>query len=191
MTQAAKRVPPRHRTLRVVHRLAAVPTTRRALVADLHSIGVAPEVVDEAGNAFQARIQAEEEERKADEAAAQAEFDAAVEEIQKKANELIAAQQRGERIDPQQMVILQERLRLTREAAQKRLDVKADARQRKFDRDRREAGQRMEQSISQTQFSYKILAILLPTIPPLLVGIGVFVYRRFQELEGISSVRLR
>ena len=49
MTQTAKRVPPRHRTLRVVHKLAAVPTTRRALVADLHSIGVAPEVVDEAG----------------------------------------------------------------------------------------------------------------------------------------------
>ena len=52
MTQTAQRTstrePTRHRTLRVAHHLAAVPTTRRTLVDDLRSIGVAPEVVAEA-----------------------------------------------------------------------------------------------------------------------------------------------
>ncbi len=52
MTQTAQRTatrqPTRHRTLRVVHHPASVPTTRRALVADLRTVGVAPEVVDEA-----------------------------------------------------------------------------------------------------------------------------------------------
>lgn len=56
MTQTAQpapardstREPTRHRTLRVWHHAASVPTTRHALVADLRSIDVAPEVVDEA-----------------------------------------------------------------------------------------------------------------------------------------------
>lgn len=52
MTQTAQRVhtrqPTRHRTLRVAHQPAAVTSTRRALVADLRSIGVDPNVVDEA-----------------------------------------------------------------------------------------------------------------------------------------------
>ena len=47
MTQTAQREPTRHRTLRVAHHLAAVPTTRRTLAEDLRSIGVATEVVAE------------------------------------------------------------------------------------------------------------------------------------------------
>ncbi len=41
------------------------------------------------------------------------------------------------------------------------------------------------------QSYYKYLAIFLPPIPPLLVGIGVFVSRRVREREGISKNRLR
>lgn len=52
MTQIAPerlaRAAVRHRTLRVAHHTASVPATRRALVDDLRSVGVAPEVVDEA-----------------------------------------------------------------------------------------------------------------------------------------------
>ena len=38
---------------------------------------------------------------------------------------------------------------------------------------------------------YKMLAIFLPPIPPLLVGIGVFVSRRLREREGIPKSRLK
>lgn len=41
------------------------------------------------------------------------------------------------------------------------------------------------------QNGYKFRAILLPPIPPLLVGIAVFVSRRVREREGISKNRLR
>jgi ABC-2 type transport system permease protein len=36
-----------------------------------------------------------------------------------------------------------------------------------------------------------MLAVFLPPIPPLLVGIIVFVSRRLKEREGISKTRLR
>lgn len=48
MTQTAQRDATRHRTLRVPHTTAAVPSTRHALVADLRCLDVAPDVVDEA-----------------------------------------------------------------------------------------------------------------------------------------------
>lgn len=48
MTQLALRVPTRTRTLRVPHAFISVPRTRRALVEDLRSRDVPPEVVDEA-----------------------------------------------------------------------------------------------------------------------------------------------
>lgn len=41
------------------------------------------------------------------------------------------------------------------------------------------------------QARYKYLAILLPPIPPLLVGIAVFVSRRVREREGIAKNRLK
>lgn len=41
------------------------------------------------------------------------------------------------------------------------------------------------------QNQYKMLAIFLPPIPPLLVGIGVFVSRRLREREGIPKSRLK
>ena len=37
----------------------------------------------------------------------------------------------------------------------------------------------------------KLLAVILPLIPPLLVGGVVFFIRRVQEREGVSRKRLR
>ncbi len=44
----AQRVPTRHRTLRVPQTTSAVTRTRRALVDDLRSIAVSPQIVEEA-----------------------------------------------------------------------------------------------------------------------------------------------
>ncbi len=52
---------------------------------------------------------------------------------------------------------------------------------------RREA----DKKVLQLQNAYKFWAIFLPPIPPLLVGIAVFVSRRVREREGISKNRLR
>ena len=38
---------------------------------------------------------------------------------------------------------------------------------------------------------YKFWAVFIPPIPPLLVGLIVFVHRRLREREGVTKARLR
>ena len=45
--------------------------------------------------------------------------------------------------------------------------------------------------VRQKQDNFKLLAVLLPPIPPLLVGLIVFFNRRAREKEGVSKARLR
>ncbi len=46
-------------------------------------------------------------------------------------------------------------------------------------------------SIRKMQDRYKMWAVLLPPIPPLLLAIGVFITRRIREREGVVRSRLR
>lgn len=52
---------------------------------------------------------------------------------------------------------------------------------------RREA----ENAIQKIQRGYKVMAVLLPPIPPLILGLIVFTRRRLREREGVSKARLR
>jgi ABC-2 type transport system permease protein len=45
--------------------------------------------------------------------------------------------------------------------------------------------------VQRTQNKFKAWAILLPPIPPLLLGLVVFARRRVMEREGISKNRMR
>jgi ABC-2 type transport system permease protein len=45
--------------------------------------------------------------------------------------------------------------------------------------------------ILKTKNQYKVLAVTLPPIPPLLIGFLVFVRRRLREREGIARSRMR
>lgn len=54
-----------------------------------------------------------------------------------------------------------------------------------------ESRRKADKDILNLQNGYKFWAIFLPPIPPLLVGIAVFVSRRVREREGISKNRLR
>lgn len=65
--------------------------------------------------------------------------------------------------------------RLSRERDQKIKQIKRDLRA----------------EVRGVQDRYKFWAVVLPPIPPLLVGIAVFVVRRVQEHEGVSRKRLR
>ena len=49
----------------------------------------------------------------------------------------------------------------------------------------------LELKTQQVQDSYKLWAVLLPPLPPLLLGLFVFFHRRQQEREGVSKTRLR
>ena len=48
-----------------------------------------------------------------------------------------------------------------------------------------------ELAIASIQNRCKIAALAFPPIPPLLIGIVVFAWRRLQEREGISKTRRR
>lgn len=54
-----------------------------------------------------------------------------------------------------------------------------------------ESRRQAERKVLDLQSKYKMLAIFLPPLPPLLLGAGVFVTRRVREREGIAKNRLR
>ncbi len=54
-----------------------------------------------------------------------------------------------------------------------------------------ESRRQADKQVLKLKSSYKFWAIFLPPIPPLLIGIAVFVSRRVREREGISKNRLR
>jgi len=73
------------------------------------------------------------------------------------------------------------------------LQRKADAQIEKFRRERDSKQKQIERELNQkivsVQNFYKALAVLLPPIPPLIVGLIVFWKRRKQELEGVIDER--
>lgn len=74
---------------------------------------------------------------------------------------------------------------------QKKAQVEKERLQRERDQGIREARRQADESIGKIQNRYKLLAVFVPPIPPLLVGIVVLVSRRLREREGISKNRLR
>jgi ABC-2 type transport system permease protein len=49
----------------------------------------------------------------------------------------------------------------------------------------------LKQKVDAVQRQYKLWAVLLPPIPPLLVAVIVFFTRRSREREGVARSRLR
>lgn len=73
----------------------------------------------------------------------------------------------------------------------KKFKVEKDRLERTRDQGIREARRQSDDAINKIQNYYKLLAVFIPPIPPLLVGIIVMVSRRLREREGISKSRLR
>ena len=73
----------------------------------------------------------------------------------------------------------------------KKFKVEKDRLERTRDQGIREARRQSDDSIGKIQLYYKLLAVFIPPIPPLVVGIIVMVSRRLRERDGISKARLR
>jgi ABC-2 type transport system permease protein len=73
----------------------------------------------------------------------------------------------------------------------RKLEVEDEKLKRERDRNIREARRKTDDEIRKTENYFKSLAVFLPAIPPLIVGIVVYVSRRLREREGISKTRLR
>jgi ABC-2 type transport system permease protein len=73
----------------------------------------------------------------------------------------------------------------------RRLDVRREQLQRERDDNIEVIRRKIDLEILKTKNQYKVLAVTLPPIPPLLIGFLVFVRRRLREREGISRSRMR
>ncbi|MEX0677162.1 MAG: Gldg family protein [Pirellulales bacterium] len=108
---------------------------------------------------------------------AQAEFEAHIAEMKNRegvdqrqaAVDILAAQQQGQR----------------------QLDVKLEGLKDERDDALKAAQRELDQAVHSVQDRFKLWAVLLPPIPPLIVAFIVFFNRRAGEREGVSKARLR
>ncbi len=84
-----------------------------------------------------------------------------------------------------------QRLQVQNMSLERKLAIQREKLEAERDEKIRASRQSADLKILSEQARYKYLAILLPPIPPLIVGIGVFVSRRVREREGIAKNRLR
>jgi len=117
-----------------------------------------------------------------------AEFENAVREARKEFDQRI--QQISRQTDLEQ-VERETQLIMARRDASRRRDVKIAQLEQRRDRQLDEIKRDLEASIREVQNDYKLRAVLIPPIPPLILAFFVFFHRRQQEREGVSRSRLR
>jgi ABC-2 type transport system permease protein len=118
------------------------------------------------------------------------EFEEAIEPLVRNLQDLQKRQSQGENVAAQRDQLVatiqqrqqEENQRLTQELAAQNSRLQDEERLI-----RREA----ENAIQKIQRGYKVTAVLLPPIPPLILGLIVFTRRRLREREGVSKARLR
>lgn len=91
----------------------------------------------------------------------------------------------------EERIRIQQQLQIMSQVQERKVAVKTQQLALKRDTQIKESMRESESMILKLQNRYKMLAIFLPPIPPLLVGAGVFVTRRVREREGISKNRLK
>ena len=159
---AIRKRQPRHSTLKMINR--ATESARDRFAEDKAAF-------DKEYRAEEAQANQEIQERVQ---AIQAELEVAVQ------NNDIAEQQRLQAKFQQEVMVLARK----RQATLEKLNRKRDSKQKQIERD-------LNQNIISAQNFYKTLAVCLPPVPPLLVGLLVFWKRRKRELVGVIDERLR
>lgn len=84
-----------------------------------------------------------------------------------------------------------QQFRIKQEALQRALDVRRAKAERDREKSIREIQREADLTVTQMQNRVKTAAVLLPCIPPLLIGVIVFASRRLRERENISKSRLK
>lgn len=84
-----------------------------------------------------------------------------------------------------------QRIAMAQAAGQQRLDAKKGQLQKTAQKNIEKSQRDLNIKINRVQDWYKFWAVMLPPIPPLLVGLGVYFNRRAREREGVSKSRLR
>jgi ABC-2 type transport system permease protein len=82
-------------------------------------------------------------------------------------------------------------LQYQQEVNQRRLETKTAQLSKEYERKKAETERHLSLEVRRVQNNYKLLAVLLPPLLPLVVGIAVFFNRRAAEREGVERSRLR
>ncbi len=115
-------------------------------------------------------------------------FNAAVEDEKQKFNEKISKIQNQKNMDP---ITLMTQVEMAREDGQRRLDTQQARFQKELDKNLEVIDSELSREIRKVQNSYKLAAVLIPPLPPLLLAAIVFFNRRSMEREGVEKSRLR
>ncbi len=121
---------------------------------------------------------------------ARAEGEAKANEFRQLQQKIAKLQQQGDDI-PTELQMQYVDAVLGKAVEDKRLKDREDQIEREHRRELDDADRDYNTDIRHEQNYYKILAVVLPPIPPFIVAIFVFFSRRSQEREGVSKSRLR
>jgi ABC-2 type transport system permease protein len=105
--------------------------------------------------------------------------------------ELKKKQKEGQPVDINEILAVQQLAELQR----RKLDQEDQVEKERLERERTAKIEQIRRDtdlqIQKIQNWYKFVAVIVPPVPPLIVGLVVFVRRRLREREGVSKARLR
>jgi ABC-2 type transport system permease protein len=108
--------------------------------------------------------------------------------IQKKAQEDVAG---GKEVDRAAVIGQLQAWATKVEAAKRQAEVELERIRRERDKDLARVERNRDQDIQKIQNEFKVWATVIPPIPPLLVGLVVWIRRRLREREGVSRTRMK
>jgi len=95
------------------------------------------------------------------------------------------------KIPPGELQAKEQRFQMLKQLEERKLDVKNTKTEREREQKIREIERRAAEEVTAIQNKVKAAAVVLPCIPPLIVGVVVFASRRLRERENISKSRLK
>ena len=117
-----------------------------------------------------------------------------MQELQQKVTDLQQkAQQGGDEMNSREvqraLAAAVQQVALKESVEQRRLETQVESLTRDRDKKLRTIEREMDTEIQEVQNRYKAMALLLPMLPPLIIGVVVFARRRRLEHEGITVER--
>ncbi len=100
----------------------------------------------------------------------------------------IAEMKKRKNVDPQQMLI---EVLMKQQDLERQKETKIEQLRQEQNNERTKIETDLTLKIRGVQDTAKLMAVLLPPIPPLLVAVIVFFTRRSREREGVARSRLR
>jgi len=147
-------------------------------------------VKEEASSEVRKKSKAFQEESDATVREAQEKMDAGLQSLREELEKLEKQGADG-RISRAEMQAKVQEFQTRQEREQRMLDVKQTKTEREMQKNIREIQRIADQKVTAIQNQVKAAAVVLPCIPPLIVGVIVFASRRLRERENISKSRLK